>query len=117
MNYGIAFTPLVPTIVLWIALAAIAVIAVLLLLGRARGAAVRASRTLTFIAHKPGLHTLDGPEYAGEVRLDDLGTAADVEREGRGSLLSPDQVRHWLPARRANAVSYTHLTLPTNREV
>src|SRR6187399_1733401 len=41
MNYGIAFTPLVPTIVLWIALAAIAVIAVLLLLGRARGAAVR----------------------------------------------------------------------------
>jgi hypothetical protein len=41
MQYGIAFTPLVPTLVLWIALAAIAVIAVLLLLGRARGAAVR----------------------------------------------------------------------------
>src|ERR1700691_4244357 len=41
MQYGIAFTPLVPTIVLWIALAAIVVIAALLLLGRARGAAVR----------------------------------------------------------------------------
>jgi hypothetical protein len=41
MNYGIAFTPLVPTIVLWLALAAIAVIAALLLLGRSRGAAVR----------------------------------------------------------------------------
>ena len=41
MQYGIAFTPLVPTIVLWIALAAIVVIAVVLLLGRARGAAVR----------------------------------------------------------------------------
>src|SRR5436190_16909513 len=41
MQYGIAFTPLVPSLVLWIALAAIAVIAVLLLLGRARGAAVR----------------------------------------------------------------------------
>src|SRR3978361_1316040 len=41
MQYGIAFTPLVPALVLWIALAAIAVIAVLLLLGRARGAAVR----------------------------------------------------------------------------
>ena len=41
MNYGIAFTPLVPTLVLWIALAAIVVIAALLLLGRARGAAVR----------------------------------------------------------------------------
>jgi hypothetical protein len=41
MNYGIAFTPLVPSFVLWIALAAIVVIAGLLLLGRARGAAVR----------------------------------------------------------------------------
>ncbi|MDO9060006.1 MAG: hypothetical protein Q7U92_13435, partial [Bradyrhizobium sp.] len=41
MQYGIAFTPLVPSLVLWIALAAIAVIAVVLLLARARGAAVR----------------------------------------------------------------------------
>src|ERR1700719_2464400 len=41
MQYGIAFTPLVPSLVLWLALAAIVVIAVLLLLGRARGAAVR----------------------------------------------------------------------------
>jgi hypothetical protein len=41
MNYGIAFTPLVPSIVLWLALAAIVVIAALLLLGRSRGAAVR----------------------------------------------------------------------------
>ncbi|SDT52049.1 hypothetical protein [Bradyrhizobium canariense] len=41
MQYGIAFTPLVPSLVLWLALAAIAVIALLLLLGRSRGAAVR----------------------------------------------------------------------------
>jgi hypothetical protein len=41
MNYGIAFTPLVPSLVLWIALAAIVVIAAVLLLGRSRGAAVR----------------------------------------------------------------------------
>jgi hypothetical protein len=41
MQYGIAFTPLVPVVVLWSALAAIAVIAVMLLLARARGAAVR----------------------------------------------------------------------------
>src|SRR5512132_157238 len=41
MQYGIAFTPLVPTLVLWIALAAILVIATLLLFGRSRGAAVR----------------------------------------------------------------------------
>src|SRR6266478_6850937 len=41
MNYGIAFTPLVPALVLWLAVAAIIVIAGLLLLGRSRGAAVR----------------------------------------------------------------------------
>src|ERR1700754_2819821 len=41
MNYGIAFTPLVPSLVLWIALAAIIVIAVLLLVARSRGAGVR----------------------------------------------------------------------------
>src|ERR1700682_6285521 len=41
MQYGIAFTPLVPSLVLWLSVAAIAVVAALLLLGRARGAAVR----------------------------------------------------------------------------
>src|SRR5438309_11002757 len=41
MQYGIAFTPLVPSLVLWLAAAAIIVIAALLLLGRARGAAIR----------------------------------------------------------------------------
>src|SRR5438309_5685713 len=41
MNYGIAFTPLVPSLVLWLAVAAIVVIAALLLLGRWRGAVVR----------------------------------------------------------------------------
>jgi len=41
MQYGVAFTPLVPSLVLWLALAAIVVIAALLLLGRARGAAIR----------------------------------------------------------------------------
>ena len=41
MQYGIAFTPLVPTLVLWLALGAIVVVAGLLLLGRARGAAIR----------------------------------------------------------------------------
>jgi hypothetical protein len=41
MNYGIAFTPLVPSFVLWVAIAAIAVIAGLLLLARSRGWALR----------------------------------------------------------------------------
>jgi hypothetical protein len=41
MQYGIAFTPLVPSLILWIAIAAIVIIAGLLLLARSRGAAVR----------------------------------------------------------------------------
>jgi hypothetical protein len=41
MQYRIAFTPLVPSFVLWLAVAAIVAIAGLLLLGRPRGAAVR----------------------------------------------------------------------------
>ncbi|MGN6284324.1 MAG: hypothetical protein ACTHM2_04140 [Afipia sp.] len=41
MNYGIAFAPLVPTLVLWLGAAAIVVIAAVLFLSRARGAAIR----------------------------------------------------------------------------
>lgn len=41
MQYGIAFAPLVPALVLWIGLAAIVVIAAVLMVARARGAAIR----------------------------------------------------------------------------
>ena len=41
--------------------------------GAVMGCAVRASHTLTFIAHKPGLLTLDGPDHCGELKLDTLG--------------------------------------------
>jgi hypothetical protein len=41
MQYGIAFAPLVPTLALWIGLAAIVAIAAVLLVARARGAAIR----------------------------------------------------------------------------
>jgi hypothetical protein len=41
MNYGITFAPLVPSVVLWTAVAAVAVITALLLLGRPRGAPLR----------------------------------------------------------------------------
>jgi hypothetical protein len=62
MQYGIAFTPLVPTIVLWIGLAAIVVIAALLLLGRARGAAMRvAALALILLA-------LANPSFTSEQR-------------------------------------------------
>src|SRR6202049_4094125 len=49
MQYGIAFTPLVPSLVLWLPLPAIRVIAGLLLLGRARGAAVRVTALVLIV--------------------------------------------------------------------
>ena len=41
--------------------------------GRVLGRAVRATHTITFIALKPGLLTLDGPDHCGEVTVDALG--------------------------------------------
>ena len=48
--------------------------------GRVMGSAVRATHTLTFIALKPGLLTLDGPDHCGEITLADLGVR--VEKPG-----------------------------------
>ena len=51
MQYGIVFAPLVPTLVLWIGLAAVIVIAAVLLLGRTRGTLIRvAALTLILLA-------------------------------------------------------------------
>jgi hydroxyethylthiazole kinase-like uncharacterized protein yjeF len=41
--------------------------------GRVLGRAVRATHTITFIALKPGLLTLDGPDHCGEITVDELG--------------------------------------------
>ena len=41
--------------------------------GRVLGRAVRATHTLTFIALKPGLLTLQGPDHCGEITVPDLG--------------------------------------------
>ncbi len=62
MNYGIAFAPLVPTLVLWLGAAAIVVIAALLFLSRARGAAIRVL-ALTLI-----LLALSNPSFTREER-------------------------------------------------
>lgn len=42
--------------------------------------AVRASHTITFIADKPGLHTLDGPDHCGEITVADIGLGGDVRK-------------------------------------
>jgi ADP-dependent NAD(P)H-hydrate dehydratase / NAD(P)H-hydrate epimerase len=55
--------------------------------GRVMGCAVRATHTVTFIALKPGLLTLDGPDHCGEVRLSTLGLDCQSIRPARGFLL------------------------------
>lgn len=53
------------------------------------GIAVHASTTLTFIANKPGLHTLHGRDIAGRVSVDDLGIDPSLFPEPLAALNSP----------------------------
>src|ERR1700732_4877729 len=62
MQYGIAFTPLVPSLVLWLALAVIVAIAGLLLVARARGAAIRVTALLLVLL------ALANPSFTREER-------------------------------------------------
>jgi hypothetical protein len=94
MQYGIAFTPLVPTLVLWLALAAIVVIAGLLLLGRARGAAVRvAALALILLA-------LANPSFTREER-EPLSSVAAVVIDKSPSQNFGDRTRETEKAREA----------------
>ena len=71
--------------------------------GRVLGCAVRASHTLTFIGLKAGLLTLDGPDYAGEVRLDSIGVALPESTEPRGWRIESALIETVLPLRRRNS--------------
>ena len=70
--------------------------------GRLLGRAVRATHTITFIALKPGLLTLDGPDYCGEIRVAHLGL--DVQRLATPSAwpASPELFRNLLKPRPRN---------------
>ena len=54
--------------------------------GAVRGPCVRASRTATFLALKPGLLTADGPDHCGTLELCTLGI--DAGAAGGGTLIS-----------------------------
>lgn len=55
--------------------------------GRCLGRCLHASHTLSLIAGKPGLYTLDGPDHCGEISIDALG----LDPGGTaGCLVSPD---------------------------
>ena len=61
------------------------------------GPCVRATRTATFIALKPGLFTAAGPDYAGEVTLCALGLATDDVPGGQ--IVVPELFMHLLSPR------------------
>jgi hydroxyethylthiazole kinase-like uncharacterized protein yjeF len=76
--------------------------------GAVHGVAVKAARTLTFIALKPGLLTLDGPDHAGVVEVADLELAAEVRARARGAMLDGRILRVALAPRRRNSHKGNH---------
>jgi ADP-dependent NAD(P)H-hydrate dehydratase / NAD(P)H-hydrate epimerase len=79
------------------------------LTGLTFGPAVRASRTVTFAARKPGLVFQPGRALAGEVVVADIGidVLAPVDdgdvADGPAGLVTADDVRAWLPEREPDA--------------
>ncbi len=53
--------------------------------------AVRATHTITFIANKPGLLTLDGPDHCGEITVADIGLGNDARNAADPFGLSPSK--------------------------
>jgi len=68
--------------------------------GRVLGVAVRATHTATFIALKPGLLTLDGPDHCGALSVHELGLTVDTTD---GSTVTPGLFANHLVARPKNS--------------
>lgn len=68
--------------------------------GCVMGVAVRATRTATFIALKPGLLTGDGPDHCGDIELHTLDIAFD-DQDGR--MVTRDEFRAQLAPRGRNS--------------
>lgn len=71
--------------------------------GRILGCAVEADHTITFIALKPGLLTLDGPDCCGMLHLADLGLSVALASTAHGALISDGVLNHLLPPRPRNS--------------
>jgi hydroxyethylthiazole kinase-like uncharacterized protein yjeF len=67
------------------------------------GAAVRATRTVTFLARKVGLHTNDALDHTGEIVVDGLGLDPALVAGNAGSLLEPEAMRGLLAPRPRNS--------------
>ncbi|MHB9100514.1 MAG: NAD(P)H-hydrate dehydratase [Sulfuricella sp.] len=71
--------------------------------GQTFRAAVRASHTLTLIALKPGLLTAYGPDYCGQIHVDNLGMDAHALLKPTGWLLEKSEVAAALKPRPRNS--------------
>jgi ADP-dependent NAD(P)H-hydrate dehydratase / NAD(P)H-hydrate epimerase len=76
--------------------------------GRVLGCAIRATRTITFIATKPGLQTLDGPDHCGTIEIADLGLGAAASASPSGTLIDASDVASVLAPRHRNSHKGTH---------
>jgi hydroxyethylthiazole kinase-like uncharacterized protein yjeF len=63
---------------------------------------VRATHTITFIALKPGLLTLEGPEHCGKIEVAALGLHTRALLESAGHVIGRDAIAAALPRRRLN---------------
>jgi len=71
--------------------------------GRVMGSAIRATHTVTFIALKPGLLTLDGPDHCGDVHVSALGLDAQKLRPAQGFLIGGEVLDGALALRARNS--------------
>lgn len=76
--------------------------------GRIMGSAIQADHTITFIALKPGLLTLDGPDHCGIIHVADLGLAVGVGNAPHGVLIGDGVLTHVLPPRPRNSHKGTY---------
>lgn len=70
--------------------------------GAVMGTALRATHTITFIALKPGLLTLDGPDHCGEIRVADLGLDVSALLQNKGATTAAELLRQALSPRPRN---------------
>jgi hydroxyethylthiazole kinase-like uncharacterized protein yjeF len=70
--------------------------------GRVMGRAVRADHTVTFIALKPGLLTLDGPDHCGALHVATLDLDAPALLAPRGTVIGAEMLARAYPPRAAN---------------
>ncbi len=71
--------------------------------GCARGMAIVADHTISFIALKPGLLTGDGPDHCGILHVADLGLADAAAGAAHGVLISDGVLARLLPPRPRNS--------------